>query len=1032
MPLAERYSDPRNRESRLTWELGPGTAQGHVAAERVPFRTSRRREFVVSVSIGVHPCRKNSLAVVPVLRASVSKAAVGGFPLKAARGRAIMGVPFSVELSARPAAFGSAGDSQATVMSDAPSVSTPRPAASSVGYRIIRAMFVVLFFWVFWKFGGYVVTVLVIRHFGSGVVSDAYFFATQAVVYGLIFTPALAVLIPAFMPVFVEERTKRGEEAAWRFARTVLTIVLLACAVMLAAVFVGAKPMTDTLVSGFGQEARDLGVVLLRWLLPGVALMMLFLLMRAILNSYKVFGYPSAAEAAQKLVWVAVFAAGAWALGVQAVVIGFLVGSAAMVIVAAWGLRRKPTLLLPGLGAMSGSRFGKELLVAGAVMVGTVGALYAVEHWLPEGLARYRDLALMTVVLAAVLVYSLLLWLRSRGRRGAMARFALLAVPLVISTFFASYRNVVTMYFQSFTARGIFTDIEGARRIANFPVEIVALALSVAMLPYLCELASRTDHALLGEIVTKAIRMLAVAFVPMTVITIVLADPISRLVLDRGDRAAMDLQFTAWGLQLFVVALVVYAAERVLMQAYFSLQKMWTPALLGMGATLFQVAFMAVPVYFLGFDYPVQLFFLVALAYPVSRIVKNAFLLLILKRHVPVLPARQTLVFGAKLAALSAAVGGATFLGLRWTQRAVPYDRYRQQKVVVESFEVSPDTWFAVNADDTGIKAAPGDAAHGAAVAMTYKRHGAEKVALTRRLDGVRTAEARRLTFAARFDKDGGDIAVRLECCDGRVLTEKAKPADGAGGSDGWRRYAVDMPGRELACISWFEDGPASAEANTMFVDDVVLADADGRALVSEDFDGSGWSGAAGTAWVKTLSGKRQYPGYALGLPTDGRSADKDLRGYDLGATERMRLRMLNDSDAPAQAELTVESDSGEFSQTVGLEPGKWQAFEVSRQALGCDAATWRAVSALRLTARGAQGRVYLDELDFRMPARGLRYLTATGLNCALPALAGLLAMGACLAGLRFEELRYVIEWVRARGWRRRRGEGEGLSDGQG
>jgi hypothetical protein len=81
-------------------------------------------------------------------------------------------------------------------MSDAPSGSTPRPAASSVGYRIIRAMFVVLFFWVFWKFGGYVVTVLVIRHFGSWVVSDAYFFATQAVVYGLMFTPALAVLNP--------------------------------------------------------------------------------------------------------------------------------------------------------------------------------------------------------------------------------------------------------------------------------------------------------------------------------------------------------------------------------------------------------------------------------------------------------------------------------------------------------------------------------------------------------------------------------------------------------------------------------------------------------------------------------------------------------------------------------------------------------------------------------------------------------------------------------------------------------------------
>jgi putative peptidoglycan lipid II flippase len=919
-------------------------------------------------------------------------------------------------------------------MSDAPPGSSSGQAASSVPYRIIRAMFVVLFFWLFWKFGGYVITVLVIRQFGSGVASDAYFFATQAVVYGLIFTPALAVLIPAFMPVFVAERARRGEEAAWRFAGTVVTIVLLGCAVMLVAVYVGAVPMTDTLVGGFGPESRALGVKLLRWLLPGVVLMMIFLLLRAILNSYKVFGYPSAAEAVQKLLWVGVFAATAWLLDIRAVVVGFLAGSAAMVIVAAMGLRRKVTLFRPGLGAMSPSRFGQELAVAAAFVVGTGAVLYAVYNYLPAKLVRYRDLSVMTVVLVGVLLYSMQLWLRSRGRKGAMARFAVLAVPLVISTFFASYRNVVTLYFQSFTARGIFTDIEGARRIANFPVEVVALALSVAMLPYLCELASKTDHALLGDIVTKAIRMLAIAFVPMTVMVLVLADPISRLVLDRGDRPLLDLQFTAWGLQFFAIALVVYAAERVLMQAYFSLQMMWTPALLGMGATLFQVAFLAVPVYWLGLDYPVHLFVLVALAYPASRIVKNLFLLLILKRHVPVLPGRQTLVFAGKLAVLSAAVGAATFFALRWTKQAVPYEQYRQHKVVVDSFETHPDTWFAVNADEVGIQAAPADPARGAAVAMTYKRHGASKVNLTRRLDGVRTSQVRRLSFAAYSERRLGGLGVGVECRDGEALTLKAEQSDGppaGGGAAHWCTYSVPLPERETVSLSWFEDGPAEADSNTLFLDDVRLTGADGRSLFVEDFDGNGWSATAGTAWVATSSGQRQYAGYALCLPADAQAALKSLEGYDLAGTDRVRCRLLNDSDVPASLELALESPGRTFASSVVLQPGKWQRLEVSRQELGCDAATWRSISAVRVRAGEPHGRLYLDELTFRTPPRGYRYLLAMGLLCALPSLAGVLIMLICLAALRFEELTYVIEWVKARGWRQRRADREGLADEQ-
>jgi len=53
----------------------------------------------------------------------------------------------------------------------------PQP---SIGHRIVRAMFVIIFFQFFWKFGGLIVTLLVGSVFGASPESDAYFFVCSS------------------------------------------------------------------------------------------------------------------------------------------------------------------------------------------------------------------------------------------------------------------------------------------------------------------------------------------------------------------------------------------------------------------------------------------------------------------------------------------------------------------------------------------------------------------------------------------------------------------------------------------------------------------------------------------------------------------------------------------------------------------------------------------------------------------------------------------------------------------------------------
>jgi len=897
-------------------------------------------------------------------------------------------------------------------------------AGRSFAYRIVRATFVVLFFWLFWKFGGFLLNALVGRLYRAGAESDAYFFAAQVVVYGLIYGSALRVAVPAFTPIFIEERNRRGERAAWDFASTVLNLTLLGCAVMMLVVYACVGPITETLVRGFGGEARLLGIRLLRLILPGAALMLLYLPLRSILNSYKVFSYPSAAEAVQKLLWaVGMFVTYRYLhLGLRAVAMGFLVGSVGMVAVSAFGMRGHLGLYRPSFPSLTARRFWTEAAISAVFLFGTAAAFRVGDVLLPEG-SQYRDLVRVTLALCAASAFAGQLWLRARKRTGTMGRLAAVAAPLILSTAFATYRDLVTFYFQSFTARGVFSDIEYARRIAFVPPTMVAYALSVAMFPYLCELASKKDHAALGSVVEEALRMLALGFVPLTVATVVLADPVTRLVLDRGDWTAVHLYYAALALALLALGLIVYAWEYVVMQGFFSLQRMWAPSLVGIAATFFQFAFLAVPIYLLGFDYPVHIFFLSVLAYALSRFFKNGILLVMLRRRLPVLPLGSTLLFAGKLAVLSAAVGAAMWGALTLVRRQAPYEQYRQHKVVVDSFETGPETWFSLNARDVGIVQAPAGG-QGQAVMMRYPCGRPTRCSLYRETTGLRTTEGMRLEFSLHSAGKMGAVAVEVERAGRlmRVLQEQVSERGWAG----WQTFSCSIGGAgRIDRIHWLESEPSGGE-HAFFLDDISLVDqATGRVLWSEDFDRNGWS-CAGQSGPERSAGPQvtdtrapgEAPRYALQV-TAACSAQKSLTGLDLSDTGRFRCRLMSGSDGPARVVLRLVAAQRECSHAVEAAPGQWRTVDLSWSELGFEAAgQFERIQAVSIQASG--GPVYVDDLSFRRPP-SRKYELLKLVHCAVPTLAGLIAAALCLPLLRFEEVREVARWIKERGWRRRK-----------
>jgi putative peptidoglycan lipid II flippase len=79
-------------------------------------------------------------------------------------------------------------------------------------------------------------------------------------------------------------------------------------------------------------------------------------------------------------------------------------------------------------------------------------------------------------------------------------------------------------------------------------------------------------------------RLVIVLMIPATVGLFLLADPIVRLLFERGEFVPYDTYWTANALQVYLVGMTFAAIDQVLIMAFYARQDTWTPAVVGMVA----------------------------------------------------------------------------------------------------------------------------------------------------------------------------------------------------------------------------------------------------------------------------------------------------------------------------------------------------------------------------------------------------------------------------------------------------------------
>jgi putative peptidoglycan lipid II flippase len=379
------------------------------------------------------------------------------------------------------------------------------------------------------RIAGLMREVLAAKYFGLGGPINAFTIAFYIpnVVRSLFADSALSA---AFVPVFTELLEKDRKREAFRLASTLFMVMLAVLGVICVLFILGASFIVPIFTGDkFSHAMDELAIGLSQVMFPIVLILGLNGLTVGILQAYDHFTIP----ALSPLVW-------------NVVIMIFLVFS-------------RP--LFHGDAQMYAYAIG--ILVATVVQFGMAIPVLRTVGFQFEWSFDWRDPRVKQV-------------------------FALM-LPVTLGLGLINFNVFANGVLGSYVSAAAPRAIDNAFRVYMLPQGIFSVAIATVLFPQLSRLAARRDMAGLRDQVARGLRLIFLMLLPATAATLVLAEPITRLVFQRGAFNASDTNLVATALFWFSFSLPFSGVNLLLTRTFFSLQRPWLVTYLSVGNLIVNV-----------------------------------------------------------------------------------------------------------------------------------------------------------------------------------------------------------------------------------------------------------------------------------------------------------------------------------------------------------------------------------------------------------------------------------------------------------
>ena len=368
-------------------------------------------------------------------------------------------------------------------------------------------------------------------YFGAGFVTDA-FLAAFRIPNLLRDLFAEGALSSAFVPTFTAIKEREGQEAAWRLANRLFTVLAVILTVVTLGIFLFAPWIMRVYAAGFAPEKLDLAVTMTRILAPFLLAVAVASVAMGILNTYGKFFVPAFAPALLNV----------------AAILGVVVLSPIFVR-CGW-----PAGLSLAVGAMVGGvlQFGVQI-----PSMRTLGFRFRPD-WSP--------------------------------RDPGLVRIAWLMLPATIGQAATQINFLVDTWLASRYGNGPITWLSIAFRLIQLPIGLFGVAIGMANLARVSRDAAGGDREGLRANLSMALRAVALLALPATAGLVALREPIIQVIFEHGQFDHASTLNTAAALLCYALGLYAYAVTKIQVPTFYALGDTRVPVMASTAAVAAKLA----------------------------------------------------------------------------------------------------------------------------------------------------------------------------------------------------------------------------------------------------------------------------------------------------------------------------------------------------------------------------------------------------------------------------------------------------------
>ncbi len=158
-----------------------------------------------------------------------------------------------------------------------------------------------------------------------------------------------------------------------------------------------------------------------------------------------------------------------------------------------------------------------------------------------------------------------------------MAHFANLLFPIILTSSLFTINNIVDKTVASSLSTGSIAILNFAQKIYLIPFGLLIAPLNISTYPTLSSLAASKNYKGYANLFQQSITLILFVMIPISVLFIVLSQPIIRILFQHGAFTSKDTVATAFTVSMYSIGLFMIAANDFLRRVFFSFKNTKTP-----------------------------------------------------------------------------------------------------------------------------------------------------------------------------------------------------------------------------------------------------------------------------------------------------------------------------------------------------------------------------------------------------------------------------------------------------------------------